>query len=636
MTPDRTDGDASTAPGIGRVLGVIAVLAVVGGVAAIGRPSLASGVGLGYGFVTLLGVAVLVVALRYWITLALTSVTSATPPTVEERTSVSVPGGAFDRTIADRRVSSITRLRARQAVLDRLRSVAGRLQDDPFDPDGEPADEFPDAGAVAALFENGERGTKLRERVTDLTTDGTPFQRSVRAAVAELADRHDGERPALDLDVSADETGRTPTQPGLRATDRFRLLKPMALTAVGVGVVFGSPALLLVGALFGGVAVVAAAGSTPPASIRVTRTVDPPEPTPGADVRVTVEVENASGRFVPDLRVVDRVPAGLSVTEGSPRYGTALGPGATATYDYRVAAVRGRHEFGDAALFVRNFPGTLERVADSAVTGDASVTYDVTRVMERAVPVRGRTSRSVGRVLTDVGGSGIEFHSLRQYRTGDPPNRIDWSRAARGEGLATLQFREERSATVVALVDARREAYVAPEADAPSAVDHTVLAAAAITASLLDSDDRVGLAALSPRQCWVPPGSGHAHRTRIHETLATADAFDSRAPDRPFKPSIRLQSIRKRLPGTAQLIVFSPVCDDELLEVVRRLQASGYPTTVLSPDVTGGATPGRTLARIERDLRLSQLRQAGVRVIDWDPDRPLALALTAAGRRWSS
>lgn len=632
MTSDSSSAPELRLPHIGRLRGAIALLAVLGGIAIIVRPSLASDVALEYGIVPVLGVVVLAVALRYWIGLALTSIESATLPAVEDRASISVPGGAFDRTIADRRVSSITRLRAREAVLDRLRSVAEQLSDGDRDGPNEASGDSDEA--VDALFAERERGG-LRERLRDARTDETAFQRQVSAAVAALADRHDGERPAIELDVSADEPAPTPTQPGLWATNRWRLLKPMGLTAVGVGGVFGSAALLLVGALFGGVAVVAATGSAPSTSIQVSRRVESTQPPPGEPVRVTVEVENVGDHFVPDLRVVDRVPEGLSVTEGSPRYGTALRPGATVTYDYRVESVRGHHEFGDVALSVRNFPGTLERVEDVPVTGDAAVTYDVSRVMERSVPVRGQTSRSVGRVVTDVGGSGVEFHSVRQYRTGDPLNRIDWSRAARGEGLATLQFREERSATVVVLVDTRREAYVAPETDAPSAVDRSVLAAAEITSALLDSDDQVGLAALSPRQCWVSPGSGHARRTRIQEALANADAFDPRPPDQAFKPAIRLSSIRKRLPGVAQLIVLSPVCDDELLEIVRRLQASGHPTTVISPDATGGATPGRTLARIERDLRLSKLREAGVRVVDWDPADPLALSLTTAGRRWS-
>ncbi|MFW5918298.1 MAG: DUF58 domain-containing protein [Haloferacaceae archaeon] len=617
------------------VFAVIGVLSVVGGLVTIVRPSLGSETGLGYGFVTVLGVIVLAASLRYWVGLALTTVESATPPAPEDRTRVSVPGVDFDRQVTDSRAASVLRLRARQDVADRLRSVAERIAERAHGgrEDGSDAGDWRE-DAAGSLPEVADSEGSLRDRFTTVRTGQTAFQRRVSASVAELARRHDGEAAAVELEAPAETPTTVPSEPGLRPTDRWKLLRPMALTAVGVGVVFGSAALLLVGALFGGLGVYAAAGSPPAGSVRIRRSIDPVEPTPGESVRVTIEIENVGEQFLPDLRVIDRVPAGLSVTDGSPRHGTALRPGATATYEYRAAALRGNHEFGEACVLTRNLSGTFERVADLDVEGDRAATYDVRAVMDRSVPLGSQTVRSVGRLVTDVGGSGIELHAVREYRSGDPLNRIDWSRVAAGEGLATLQFREERAATVVMLVDARAAAYVAPDPDEPSAVDRSVLAAAATATALLAADDRVGLGALSPRQCFLAPSSGHAHRTRIHQSLAESAAFDPRPPDSAFKPAIRLKSIRKRLPAEAQLLVFSPVCDDEIVDVVRRLRASGHSTTVISPDVTGGRTPGRTLASIERDLRLSRLRGADVRVVDWDPADPLALALEAA-ERWS-
>jgi len=633
------EGDSTKGLGVGPVLGVVGLVAVLAGVVLIVRPSLGSNTGIGYGFVTLLGLGILAVGLRYWAGLVVTPIKrTTTPPDVEDRTTVSVPGVAFDRMIGDPRIASVSQLRNRREVVDRLRGVAEELL---ADGDGDPAERLADGSwtddeDAAALFDDTDREVGLTDRLSRATVGDTTFTRRVSAAVAELAARDDGAAVAVEPNVPEGTGSVRASRPALRATNRWRLLKPMGLTAVGVGVVFGSAGLLLGGALLGGFGAYAAAGSPPPSSVRVSRSIEPVEPAPGGTVRVTVEVENAGERFLPDLRVVDRVPDGLSVTAGSPRHGTALRPGATATYDYRVEAVRGDHAFGDAYVVSRNLSGSLERVTDVPVDGDASITYDVTAVADRPVPLRKQASRSVGRVMTDVGGSGIEFHSVREYRTGDPLKRIDWNRAAAGQDLATLQFREERSATVVVLVDARREAYVTPESDAPSAVDRGVLAASEAVSALLNADDRVGLAALSPRRCWIEPGAGHAHRARIQEVLANTVAFDPRPPTQSFKPAIRLRRLRKRLPADAQLLVFSPVCDDEVVDIVRRLQAGGHPTTVISPNATGGETPGRTLARIERGLRLSTLREAGVRVVDWDAEEPLALALTEAERRWSA
>jgi uncharacterized protein (DUF58 family) len=56
--------------------------------------------------------------------------------------------------------------------------------------------------------------------------------------------------------------------------------------------------------------------------------------------------------------------------------------------------------------------------------------------------------------------------------------------------------------------------------------------------------------------------------------------------------------------------------------------------TVVTPDVTGDDTPGGQLAGLERDVRIRTLRRAGVRVLDWDTDRPLPVAVADAARGW--
>jgi len=61
------------------------------------------------------------------------------------------------------------------------------------------------------------------------------------------------------------------------------------------------------------------------------------------------------------------------------------------------------------------------------------------------LPLRGLTTKYHGRVPTDVGGAGVEFHATREYRRGDPVKRIDWNRRARTGELATLELREERA-----------------------------------------------------------------------------------------------------------------------------------------------------------------------------------------------
>jgi uncharacterized protein (DUF58 family) len=90
-----------------------------------------------------------------------------------------------------------------------------------------------------------------------------------------------------------------------------------------------------------------------------------------------------------------------------------------------------------------------------------------------------------------------------------------------------------------------------------------------------------------------------------------------------------------RLPDESQVVFCTPMVDDAAAYVARRLHVRGHPVTVVSPDATRRDTVGRTMASVERSNRLSELRAAGIRVIDWGDDESLVETLEAARRRWS-
>lgn len=250
-----------------------------------------------------------------------------------------------------------------------------------------------------------------------------------------------------------------------------------------------------------------------------------------------------------------------------------------------------------------------------------------------ALPLRGLTTQYTGRIGTDLGGTGVEFHSERQYRSGDPARRIDWNRLARTGQLATKEFRQERAATVVLLVDARKEAYRAADEGGENAVERSVDAAGHAATALLESGDQVGLAALSPTDCWLPPGAGRDHRQRIRNLLAENPAFGSTPPDETLYPRSAFRVLRRRLPADAQVLLFSPACDDTITRLARRFDAYGHLVTLVSPDPTTDETAGMVLAAIERQNRLSQLRRSGIRVVDWGEDS-LASAVADARQGW--
>jgi uncharacterized protein (DUF58 family) len=408
----------------------------------------------------------------------------------------------------------------------------------------------------------------------------------------------------------------------------------VALVGIGVGVLVEEPAVLLAGVV--GVGFAAYARSTPlrPGPVSLERTLSTDRAGPGDDVEVTVTVTNEGDRALPDLRLVDGVPEALPVSDGAPRFGTALRPGERATFTYAVGARRGVHDFGPAALVARDLTGAVE-TEWSLPAGNTLTCVPPLRALPDPVPLRDRATRFVGRVETADGGDGVEFAATREYRRGDSMRRIDWNRRARTGELTTVEYREERSATVVVVVDARKTAYVAPASTATHAVDRAVDAAGAVVATLLASGDRVGLTALSAEPCWLAPGSGADHRTAARELLATHPALRSVPPAERSATTRWRRRLRRRLSPGTQVVFLTPLHDAYAARFARLLDAYGHPVTVVSPDATADRTAGHRLARVARTLRCSRLRSAGVPVVDWGHAEPLAVALARYDERRS-
>lgn len=156
-----------------------------------------------------------------------------------------------------------------------------------------------------------------------------------------------------------------------------------------------------------------------------------------------------------------------------------------------------------------------------------------------------------------------------------------------------------------------------------------VTAARELLDAMLTDRNRVAIATFGRDDAWLPPGTGRDHRVRAQHLLASHVAFRSQPPDAGSvaDPEAQAKQLRSRLPDGAQILVLSPLLDDALVETIRRLDAEGWATSVISPDVTLFDGTGRTLAAIERENRIRKLRRTDVTVVDWAPQRPLAATI---------
>ncbi|WP_134670333.1 DUF58 domain-containing protein [Halorussus marinus] len=404
----------------------------------------------------------------------------------------------------------------------------------------------------------------------------------------------------------------------------------------------------------------------------VERSFSPAEPPPGATVEVKLTVRNEGESALADLRLVDAVPDELRVVEGSPRAALALRPGETATATYSVVATRGDHAFGDPAIRVRTLSGTDR--ATVAVEASGADTLSCSLGVSEP-PFASPSPRRVGTHTTDSGGEGIEFHSTREYRPGDSLSRIDWRRFGKTGDLTTVRFREERAARTVVVVDARPVARATARAGYPNGAELSAYAAerlydALTAAGVATTVTAVGLrdgdyeGALPPDGLpWVGTDDGVGSARRVFAAVGraaerddpgsvptdesdgslaapaagpreptaerpddAADAPGAAAPDGGRTDPV-IRRLLARLPADSQVVLVSPALDGWPESLAESLAVRGHELAVLSPDVTGDDSPGRTVAAARRTLRLWDLRATGASTVDWDVADPLDVAL---------
>ncbi|MFB6146147.1 MAG: DUF58 domain-containing protein [Halobacteriaceae archaeon] len=584
--------------------------------------------------------------------------TYADVPEVERRLEAVTPGVDFDERLqtALSTFQGVSRIRGR--ILERVRSVgrdliarteqiseeaaSQRLQDGSWTDD-----------AWAAAFLAGGSGMAesyrpLRSRVLESGSSGSPFGIDTAHAVGVLGSlvgignpdgdpRIDTAGPAdaaaeLEESLVADRPSTADFEVETRETDRWVGVGAVALSAVGLGVVTTTPPLVLAGVVGAGFGIYARTGEPTEISLSVEREIVDPAPQPGDEVTIRVTVHNEGDGMLPDVRIIDGVPTGLAVVDGSPRRAAALRPEKGAAFEYAVEAARGVHEFDPVLVLARDFAGTVEQA--TTVEAPDRLTCRPSYPALDEVPLPVTATGFAGRLALDESGAGVEFYGVRDYRRGDPMNRIDWRRYAKTGDLATIEFRAERDASVMLLVDTRASAYRSPAGDTDTSVDRAVEAAGHLAATMGAVGYQVGLAALGPERCWIDPGYGDQHVARIQERLAVDPAFSPEPPDGDFSPVRTQRRLRDQFDPDAQLVFLSPLVDGLSKLVALRLKAYGYPVTVVSPDPTDADTVGHRLVRLERHVRVSDLRRGGVHVLDWGWDEDLVAAF-ARSRRWS-
>jgi len=194
----------------------------------------------------------------------------------------------------------------------------------------------------------------------------------------------------------------------------------------------------------------------------------------------------------------------------------------------------------------------------------------------------------------------------------------------------------------------------------PTAVELSAYAATQAISDLLRANNDVAVAVLGldgeghAGLHWIPPGGGQEQRARALRVFnaaidqgraLVATSEQGGGPGAPAGPRGRrgrtvaaskrrtmaqVERLVSLSPPGSQFVLFSPMLDDDAVDVVETWAAHGIPRSVLSPDVIPANTVGGQLSAVDRGRRLARCQATGARTVDWRRGTPLQVALERA------
>lgn len=269
----------------------------------------------------------------------------------------------------------------------------------------------------------------------------------------------------------------------------------------------------------------------------------------GEPARATLTVRNVGARTSSALTAVEQLTSG-QLTVDVPR----LAPGSEHRVGYRVPALRrGRHSIGPL-MVGRTDPLHLLSAGHAEAE---SMTITVHPRLHQIPPLpAARAKDNDGPSVGHGARGGVAFHSLREYRPGDPPQLIHWRTTAR---LGTLMVRSLVTPTEPRLwvvLDTRPSAFQDVEA-----FEDAVRIAASLCIAACDTGHPLTVS------CGIgsipaPIPHGPAGRRKVLELLAVVERAPGSSEPAPAvlasaEDNASVAVVTGRVPGSAFLDPFS-------------------------------------------------------------------------------
>jgi uncharacterized protein (DUF58 family) len=340
-------------------------------------------------------------------------------------------------------------------------------------------------------------------------------------------------------------------------------------------------------------------------------------------VETRILVKNKGNALV-NLYLKDTLFPSMKILDGEAHQRIYLSSGGTTELNFRFKAARGVYSWKTIRACASDPFGLFDLECDIPAVGE---------ILFRPAPLRIRsinpkprfTLHAAGPVSARLAGPGTDFWGVREYRAGDSLRRLNWRLAARHpQKLFTNEYEREEIADFGFILDTRKlsSADVLEE----SLFEYSVSAVASLAESFLKDGNRVSLLVLGKSITSVFPGYGKRQLNLLLRSLARAKLGA-------YIPFNTFEYLPTRLfPTRSVIIVFSTVHSSDL-DIYARLRSFGYDVLLISPDPVDFAAQMLPLteinslafraARVERVIQLKQLLKFGVKVVDWQVNKPL-------------
>ncbi len=347
--------------------------------------------------------------------------------------------------------------------------------------------------------------------------------------------------------------------------------------------------------------------------------------------QVTLRVENRGGGTATARLALDLPPA-LAGEGAHAMQSLVVAPKQRGALDFALVA-RERGVFELTAAHVRELSPLRLWWRQRIVPLGHTLEVRPLVALERRGDTRSAQRPWLGRHTIRARGDRGEFESLKSYVRGDDPRRLDWKATAKRRALTVRSYQDERSQSLMLVVDAGR--LMVDRIDGLARLDWAVAAAAALAGAARAWHDAIGLMVFADEvQAFLPPGHHPADRIARLLTRATARRVEPNYPR-------ALVTLSRALKRRSLIVLLGDVIDHEVSAPVAahlgQLAGRHLPLFVAlrhpelaaqaAAPVTDRLTLMRRAAAIElllaRQKTLEAMRQGGIRVVDVLPSASL-------------